>query len=97
MLLALVKEVLLVRALSSPSVLGLLLSRLVDIDVLLTGKIAMASDRTVYWLSALAPQILALTLHLLNYSFHQLTRVLQSHELLRESHVIRPKALFLLA
>ena len=84
------------RALTSPGVLGILLVRLVDIDVLLPGQIAMASDRTVYWLSVLASQILALSLHLLNYPFHQLTGVLESQELFRESHVIRSKALLLL-
>lgn len=84
------------RALTSPGVLGILLVRLVDIDVLLPGQIAMACDRTVYWLSVLASQILALSLHLLNYPFHQLTGVLEPQELLRESHVIRSKALLLL-
>ena len=84
------------RALTRPGVLGILLVRLVDIDVLLPGQIAMACDRTVYWLSVLASQILALSLHLLNYPFHQLTRVLEPQELLRESHVIRSKALLLL-
>lgn len=70
---------------------SLLLLALLDIHFMIAGKIAMARGSIVncIWLSAWATHTVGLlSLHLLNYAIHELTRVLQSQELLREPLVV---------